>query len=126
MSSKKILITGSRDFDEGQIVLDAITAEVEEGRRTLVIHGNARGADSLANTVGNYLSDTLVVSVPADWDHDGYAAGPIRNAAMLELEPDVVLAFYKTGAANRGTQNCVDAATRLGIPVKKFESTTND
>lgn len=126
MSSKKILVTGSRDFEDGQIVLDAITEEVEEGRRTLLIHGNARGADSLAAVAGNYLSDMLVVSVPADWNHDGYAAGPIRNAAMLELEPDVVLAFYKSGAANRGTQNCVDAAERLGIPVKKFESTTNE
>jgi hypothetical protein len=124
--TRKVLITGSRDFEDGQTVLDAITAEQEDGQRLIVIHGAARGADTLANTVGNYLSGVLVASVPADWEHDGYAAGPIRNAAMLEFTPDVVLAFYQQGAANRGTQNCVDAATRLGIPVKKFESTTND
>lgn len=123
--TKKVLVTGSRDFEEGQIVLDAITAEVEtEGQRLILIHGAARGADSLADIAGNWLPNVLVVSVPADWEHDGYAAGPIRNAAMLELAPDVVLAFYKKGAANRGTQNCVDAAERQGILVKKFESTT--
>lgn len=117
--SKKILVTGSRDFDDGQIVLDAITAEMD-GERLIVISGGARGADALAHFVATKLSGVLSATMLADWENDGRGAGPIRNAAMLELEPDLVLAFYKEGAANRGTQNCVDAATRLDIPVKVF------
>lgn len=118
---KKVLVTGSRDFDNGQIVLDAIYAEQQEyGGRLIVINGAARGADSIANTVAVRLPGMLSVSVPADWENDGKAGGQIRNEAMLALGPDVVLAFYKEGAANRGTQNCVDAAWSLGIPVKVF------
>jgi hypothetical protein len=115
---KKVLITGSRDFTDGQAVMDAIWYEQVENERLLVINGGARGADSLAHTVATRLPNMLSAQVNADWTNDGVAAGPLRNAAMLELQPDVVLAFYKEGAANRGTQNCVDAATKLGIPVK--------
>jgi len=114
------MVTGSRDFDDGQTVMDAIWAERVEGERMLVISGGARGADAMAHLVATRLDNTLSVKVDADWTNDGKAAGPIRNAAMLELNPVVVLAFYKEGAANRGTQNAVDAATRLGIPVRKF------
>lgn len=121
--TKKILVTGSRDFDNGQMVLDAIMDEQTPGERIILIHGAAKGADELAGIAGTYLPEILVASVPADWKNDGkFAAGPIRNAAMLDLEPDIVLAFYKTGAANRGTQNCVDQATARGIEVKVFSS----
>lgn len=121
--AKKVLVTGSRDFEDGQMVLDALTAEQAESERMIVIHGGAKGADSIAGIAGTYMPGVLVASVPADWTNDGKsAAGPIRNAAMLDLEPDVVLAFYKTGAANRGTQNCVDQATGRGIEVKVFSS----
>jgi len=119
--TKKVLVTGSRDFDDGQTVMDAIWAEQVEGERLLVINGGARGADTMANTVATRLPNMLSVTVPADWDNDGrYAAGPIRNRAMLDLAPDVVLAFYKEGARNVGTQDCVNAATERGIPVKVF------
>lgn len=122
--SKKILITGSRDFEDGQTVLDAILAAKAwaEPERLLVISGGARGADDLAHQAATALPGVLSVQVKADWENDGrYAAGPVRNGEMLKLDPDVVLAFYKEGAANRGTQNCVDAATALGIPVKVYQ-----
>lgn len=121
--TKKVLITGSRDFDNGQMVLDAISAEKEDNERMILIHGDARGADSLADMAGAYIPGILVAKVAADWKNDGKsAAGPIRNAAMLDLEPDIVLAFYKDGAANRGTHNCVSQATERGIEVKVFTS----
>lgn len=39
---------------------------------------------------------------------------------MLQLNPDIVMAFYKTGATNRGTQNMVDQAQKVGIQVVAF------
>lgn len=121
--SKIVLVTGSRDFEDGQTVLDALLAAQEwaNPERLIVIQGGARGADKLAHQAATALPGVLSVTVPADWENDGkYAAGPIRNSAMLELGPEVVLAFYRDGAANRGTQNCVDSATSLGIPVKVY------
>lgn len=120
--SKKILVTGSREFDDGQMMLDALTAEMD-GERLIVISGGARGADAYAHFVASKLSGVLSATMLADWDNDGRGAGPIRNSAMLELGPDLVLAFYKEGAANRGTQHCVNAAKQLDIPVKEFWQT---
>lgn len=116
--TKKVLITGSREFDDMDAMIEAVRAEVIDPVCTLIIHGAARGADTLADTLANRVPGLYAVKVPAAWDRDGKRAGHLRNSAMLDLEPDVVLAFYKEGAANRGTQNCVDEATKRGIPVK--------
>lgn len=121
--SKIVLVTGSRDFEDGQTVLDALVAAKEWAgeERLIVISGGAKGADNLAHIAATALPGVLSAKVEADWNNDGrYAAGPIRNKEMLALNPEVVLAFYREGAANRGTQNCVDQATALGIPVKVY------
>jgi hypothetical protein len=52
---------------------------------TTIIHGAARGADSIAGDVAAELGFT-VRAYPADWSAHGRAAGPIRNAAMLAAE----------------------------------------
>lgn len=125
LMTKKIQITGSRDFDDGLVILNAIEAEREtDEQRLIVVHGGARGADSIAGTIGTAMVNTLVAVMPADWKNDGrHEAGPIRNSAMLELsQPDVVLAFYKNGAKNAGTQDTVNKAEAMGIPVKKFRA----
>lgn len=56
---------------------------------------------------------------PADWEKHGKAAGPIRNALMLEEgKPDLVLAFkdgfdwqFKRG----GTEHMVRIAKAAGV-----------
>ena len=60
---------------------------------SLVIQGEARGADSLARDVAQNLG-IEVLPFPANWEKYGRAAGPIRNKQMLdEGDPDGVLAF---------------------------------
>jgi len=57
----------------------------------------------------------------ADWDRHGRAAGPIRNAEMLDdFKPDLVIAFFKFGAGNRGTGGCVSLAGEREIPVTPY------
>jgi hypothetical protein len=121
--TKKILITGSREFSDVQVVLDAINNEFDEEGRLILIHGDARGADSIADDLGTRSPYITVVRVPADWENlPRWEAGPLRNRAMLDLVPAVVLAFKRTGAGNRGTQNCIDEAKKRNIPVKEFEA----
>lgn len=80
------------------------------------------GADIIAQYWARQYDGLEDDPMPADWEKYGKPAGHIRNQEMVDKEPqpDVCLAFFKSGAANRGTQNCVDKAVAAGIPVKKF------
>jgi hypothetical protein len=51
--------------------------------------------------------------VPADWHGHGMAAGPIRNGLMLELKPDVVIAF----PGGKGTENMIRQARQRKLVV---------
>lgn len=121
----KVVITGSREFTEVDIIQRALAQEriaLPNGhKRMIVIVGGAKGADMIAQKLATDAMECNVVIVPADWDHDGRAkAGPLRNRAMLDLNPDVVLAFLKDGAGNVGTTDTMSEAKRRGIPVKEF------
>ena len=105
--TKKILITGSREWDETGLLI--------------LIHGDAPGADKMSSRMAQASNAITEVKVPADWQNlDRWVAGPRRNGHMLDLAPDVVLSFRKRGAGNRGTQNCMQQARDRGIPVKEY------
>jgi hypothetical protein len=79
----------------------------------LVIHGAQRGADTLADewAIARRVS---VMVIRADWEQYGLAAGPIRNAQMLnEGVPHFVIAM----PGGRGTRNMIKQAERLRVPV---------
>lgn len=51
------------------------------------------------------------------------AAGNYRNQeGIIDPGLDELLAFYRRGAANTGTADCVRRADRAGIPVRRFEA----
>lgn len=113
----KVLVCGSRDwFDWGPIEREL--AKLPPG--TIIVHGGARGADTIAGEVARRLGFE-VRRYPADWDRFGKGAGPIRNAQMLREEHrpsepiDMVLAFSKNFAASRGTADMVRKAEAARI-----------
>jgi hypothetical protein len=118
--SLKVLVTGSRDLRTHQPVFDALDEIYMRQEPMIVIHGDARGADKFADVWAVFRSNVTVVRVPADWPNDGGAAGPIRNSRMLELGPELVLAFFQEGAGNHGTTNMTTLARRAGVPVQSF------
>ena len=86
----KLLVCGGREFSDFKRLtarMNLIHA-MEEVR--CVIHGGARGADTLA---GQWARDHGVQEVvcAANWDYHGKKAGPIRNKAMLLLAPDCAM-----------------------------------
>lgn len=117
----RIQITGSRDFTDVKIVGGAIARAVGSiyDTKHVIVHGGARGADSLSGEVARSFGYTEEVH-PADWDRYGKSAGYRRNAEMIALKPDVVLAFKKRGAGNKGTQHTIDLANKAGIPVIEY------
>lgn len=121
MTEFRVLVCGGRDYgsEDGQLdrlrrTLDAaLEAAQSAGKVAVIIHGNARGADLLADQYARERS-LKVIPFPADWDLHGRRAGPIRNKQMLdEGKPNAVIAF--PGGA--GTANMIKLAKNKGIPV---------
>lgn len=110
----RVLICGGRDFTDSELFEKIMDEYV--GKITTVIHGSARGADTLGHLWG--LRHNLeILEYPANWNY-GKSAGPIRNAQMLtEGKPEIVIAF----PGGKGTQNMIDQAKKAGIPVEVIE-----
>lgn len=129
----RVLVTGSRQLtDQGRVYreLDAAMMAWFEGGGTVrgetftVVHGGAPGADSIAaQWVWDRRVDTWKPAMevhPAEWNRYGrHLAGGIRNAKMVGLGADLVLAFFQPGAKNAGTSNCVQQARLAGLTVKE-------
>lgn len=87
--------------------------------KDVILNGGAKGADSAAKMWGEKLG-FKVVTVDANWDKFGKAAGPIRNREMLKLEPDLVLAFHPNLEQSSGTKHMVEIARAAGVPVEVY------
>lgn len=81
---------------------------------SIVIHGGARGADELAGLAAHAHGFNDAVVRPL-WDLHGKSAGRKRNAAMLDLRPDRVIAF---SLGTPGTASTIRMARERGIPVE--------
>ena len=112
----RVLVCGSRDFQAGAGLFEELDMLHMEHEFTLVIEGEAKGADTLAREWAEARS-IPVLSFPADWKKYGKAAGPIRNKLMLdEGKPDLVVAFPSNGLENsNGTKNMIKQARAAGI-----------
>ncbi len=119
MTAKRILVTGSRDWDDWTTLSNALSAEYEH-RNTIVVHGDCpTGADRMANG-WCFLLDIEPERHPAQWKVLGRSAGPIRNTEMVALGADVCLAFIKNNS--RGASGCAEMARQAGIPVKVWKA----
>lgn len=129
-----ILVTGSRDAlsTEWAIVFRrALLGESEAHDNTIIIHGDARGADrGVAAAARLVLPNTRIEAYPADWDGQGKAAGPRRNERMLArliaLRDDGyqcrVLAFHDDMNLGKGTRHMVGLALDAGFEVIHYMS----
>lgn len=119
MGMIRVLITGSRSWENAELI-DQDLARLE-GRygyaRLIVITGGAAGADKVGGKVARDRR-IHVADVGALWDKNGRAAGPLRNHAMLGLQPHLVLAYHYEASlewAKSGTYNMVKQAREVGI-----------
>lgn len=110
----KILACGDRFWNDKEKIRARLSV-LPQG--TEIIHGAARGADSIAGMLARALGFS-VRAFPADWNKHGKAAGPIRNRLMLDQKPDLVIAFHSNLAESRGTKDTVEEAKRRGITVE--------
>jgi len=110
----RVIVCGSRRYtDAGRI-----EARLELIPQPFILVQGAcpRGADAIAAEWAAKQKDVTVEAHPAQWDSFGPAAGPIRNAAMVALGADLLLAWPTN--ESRGTWDCVNKAKAAGIPIE--------
>lgn len=112
MPGIKLLVCGGRDYSDREKVFSLLESIHNKRNITVLIEGGANGADALARSWARHAG-VHVATVSALWEKRGRGAGPQRNAAMLSLGPDGVLAF----PGGRGTANMVQQAKDAGVKV---------
>lgn len=143
-----ILITGDRNWSSGH-QLEQVVRVFEDllipahGRGITIIHGDARGVDTMADIVAKALY-LKVIRCPAHWQHDeerwvkaygpcpdsckeivGRPAGALRNRYMMKTHhPKLVVAFHNSLHTSRGTKDMVMVAQQAKVPVLKFTEYT--
>lgn len=104
----RLLIAGSRDWQDETQIRQAL----EHAHPTVLIHGAARGADSIAARLA-YAMGIEALAFPADWGRYGRAAGPLRNQRMLdEGRPEWAILFADHIATSYGTRDMFRRAER--------------
>lgn len=111
----KVIVCGGRNFWDKDFVFFKLDEIHSQTPITLVIHGAPAGADSLANAWANE-NKIQRLPCPANWKDYGKRAGIIRNAEMLALNPNMVIAF----PGGTGTQNMIDISKNAGFNVVIF------
>jgi len=110
----KVIVCGGRDYDDQRRAYEVLDQQMPT--ISLVIEGGARGADTLARMWAD-LRRVDCLTVPANWDRDGFSAGPRRNTRMLTYSPDLVIAL----PGGRGTANMIGQARKAGVKVIEVE-----
>jgi len=117
---RRVLICGDRNWRDQLMIIETISRAHETFPITLLIDGDARGADRMAGLVAKKLGLNRAV-YPANWELYGKAAGPIRNQQMLDDgRPTEVWVFHDSLESSKGTADMVRRAKRAGIPVWLF------
>jgi hypothetical protein len=108
-----VLVCGGRDYKDYAEVSRILHDLHIERPITMLIHGAAAGADSLAD-IWARANNIPIKSRRANWVRDGNSAGPIRNGLMLRLDkPHLVVAF----PGGKGTAHMVGIAKKAGVRV---------
>jgi YspA, cpYpsA-related SLOG family len=112
---QRLLVTGGRDFTDGDYVFRWLQLLQLRYQFRLLIHGGARGVDSLADcwARSNGVQPCRCDALWPYWRSRGSykAAGAIRNGDMLILQPHLVVAF----PGHSGTANMLEQAEKAKV-----------
>jgi predicted Rossmann-fold nucleotide-binding protein len=114
----RVIVCGGRDFNNTAFIFSHLDRLNAERPFTALMHGGAKGADSIAAEWAMTKPRIVRYVCLANWEEHGKAAGPRRNARMMEWEPDLVVAF----PGGRGTADMVRRAKAAGVEVVNVPS----
>lgn len=114
----KVIIAGSRDFDDYQLLkskVDKILSNKRKTHQIIIISGTARGADRLGERYAKESGFEPPIKMPADWDKYGKKAGHIRNQEMLDIA-DAVIVFWD--GKTPGSKNMISITQKSKKPLR--------
>ncbi len=124
MGEMRIIIAGSRSFNDFQLLADSVInviseIKVEDKQSIRIISGGARGADTLGERFAKLAHLELSI-FPADWDKLGKRARYVRNEIMVKFAcagdgKGVLVAFWD--GESKGTKHTIDLACKFGLDV---------
>lgn len=110
----KIIVAGSRDIENYQVVKEAI--EMSGFEVSEIVSGTARGIDQTGERWARN-NNVPIKRFPADWKA-GKSAGIMRNLQMAEYA-DALVAVWD--GYSRGTKHMIECARRKGLKVFVYE-----
>ncbi len=109
-----VAIAGGKDVADPAAVIARLDQARAKYSDIVIVHGGGPGVEKIAARWAERNGVHQIVCKP-DWDRHGRAAPFRRNEELLNLLPKGVIAFPGSGI----TENLVDRARELGIPVLK-------
>jgi hypothetical protein len=106
----KVIIAGSRNIDDYSLIVEAV--ERSGYNITEVVSGCAVGIDRLGErwAIANNIP---IKEMPADWNRNGKAAGPMRNRDMAEYADAAIVIW---DGKSPGSRNMVENMIRRKKP----------
>lgn len=122
----RIIIAGSRKFNDYEKMLDALDNLGIHLINTMdpveIVSGHAPGADTLGEKFAKAYGYPCKI-FQADWSTYGKAAGPIRNEEMAKYAAEAdrgILVAFPIGES-RGTRDMIKLAHQYGLEVEVVE-----
>ena len=112
-----VAVTGGKDVSQPAAIFQRLDKVREKYTDMVLVHGGGPGVERIAASWAEQRGVHQVVCKP-DWDRHGRAAPFRRNDDLLNLLPKGVIAFPGSGI----TDNLVDKARSLGIPVQEVKA----
>ena len=110
-----VAVTGSKPVENAQTICTALDHVHGKYPDMVLVHGGGPGAEKIAARWAESKGVHQVVCRP-DWNTHGRAAPFRRNDQLLKLLPKGLISFPGSGVS----ENLVDKATQLGIPVHRI------
>ena len=110
----RVAFAGGKDIADPAAVIARLEMARAKYADIILVHGGGPGVERIAAQWADRNGVHQIVCKP-DWNRHGRAAPFRRNEELRNLLPKGVIAFHGSGI----TENLVDRARQLGIPVMR-------
>jgi hypothetical protein len=114
----KIIIAGSRNFDNEELLFQKCGAIISNKTIIEIISGNSKGADQLGEKFAMANGISVKKFIP-NWQFYGKAAGEKRNIEMAK-HANGLIAFWD--GKSKGTKNMIQIAKKHNLNLWIFRT----